>query len=255
VLLLAIVELGVVLQPYRVDPADPQVIVGQAGPLRGHARAAAVGAQSAILANFGPVLRVTQPGGYVPLYSAQYMALLTGTANASVVLQVAQADDPALMLLGYGVVIDWEKSMVFIADPPPRQAWVARCTWPGTARDVRDPDFPRQACVALATATEREQPVPPGPAQMVAEGAGRLLVEAEGPGWLVTTQPWYPGWAAQLDGAPAPVEVVDGALVGLALPAGEHTVTLSYRPAGLEAGIVISIGAALGMLDLWRRRF
>jgi hypothetical protein len=254
-LLLAIVELGVVLQPYRVDPADPQVVVAQAEPLRGHARAAVVGDQSAVLANFGMVLRVTQPGGYVPLFSGEYMALLTGTANASVVLQVAQADDPALPLLGYGVVVDREKSLVMIAEPPPPQAWVARCTWPGTARDVREPDFPRRACIARATTTERELPVPSGPARVMAEGAGRLLVEAEGPGWLVTTRPWYPGWSAWLDGAPAPVEVVDGALVGLALPTGQHTVSFSYRPAGLEAGLVISIGAALGLVDLWRRRF
>ena len=76
-------------------------------------------------------------------------------------------------------------------------------------------------------------------------------MEAEGPGWLVTVQPWYPGWAAWVNGRSVPVEVVDGALVGVPLPAGTHTVILRYTPAGFEQGLLLSLVAVLGTIALW----
>jgi len=166
-------------------------------------------------------------------------------------MDVERGDDPILYLLGYGVVIDREKALVTIVEPPPPSVWVARCVWPGTAREVRAPDFPRQSCVARSTATVREPPTPPGRADLIVERAGWLQGRAEGPGWLVTTQPWYPGWTARVDGAPAAVEAVDGALVGVQLPPGEHAITLDYRPAGLERGLLISGAVGLVLLVSW----
>ena len=52
-------------------------------------------------------------------------------------------------------------------------------------------------------------------------------------------------------GRALPVEPVDGALVGVRLPDGPQTVTLSYRPAGLDRGLVISGFAALILAVLW----
>ena len=71
------------------------------------------------------------------------------------------------------------------------------------------------------------------------------MIAAEGPGWLVTSVPWYPGWSASIDGQSAVAEAVDGALVGMELPTGTHTVRISYRPAGLELGTLISISSVL----------
>jgi hypothetical protein len=250
-LLLAALELVLVLQPFRIHPFDPARIVADAALLRDHAKAAVIGEGGAILANYGPVIKVIQPVGYVSLFSAEYMALLTGGANPGVAMDVGRADDPALGLLGYGVLIDRQKRLVTIVEPPPLQVWVARCVWPGGAREVREPGFPRQACITRAAAAEREAPVPAGPARLLAERAGWLQVEAEGPGWLVTTQPWYPGWSAWIGGAPIPVEAVDGALVGAWLPAGTQVVTLSYRPAGLEQGALISLASGLALMAWW----
>jgi hypothetical protein len=255
--LLAVLELVLVLQPFRLQPSDPQRIVAEAEPMRGHARAAVVGDGGAILGNYGPVVRVTQPVGYVSLFSGGYMALLTGQAGAGVAINVERGDDPVLALLGYGVVVDPSERLVTVRDPTPPRVWVARCAWPGAALQVREPDFPRESCITRSTAAVRDQPVPPGPAAIRAERPGRLLVEAEGPGWLVTTEPWYPGWAAWVDGVPAPVEVVDGALVGLFVPEGAHAVALRYRPAGLELGLLTSGAASVVVLALWwheRRR-
>ena len=134
---------------------------------------------------------------------------------------------------------------------------MARCTWPGGAREVRDPRFPRQSCVTHRAATAQDAPIAPGPARIVEEGAGWLTVEAEGPGWLVTTQPWYPGWSAQSPSGALAVEPIDGALVGVALPPGPQTVALRYRPASLDRGLVVSGLALLAVAALWwleRRR-
>jgi hypothetical protein len=250
-LLLATLELIFVLQPFRLAPADPASIVDDAASFRDHSKVAVIGDGGAILANFGPVIKVTQPVGYVSLFSAEYMTLLSGSANPGVAMDVERADDPALGLLGYGVLIDRQERLVTSVEPPPPQVWVAHCVWPGGAQQVRETGFPRHACITRATAVEQDVPVSPGPARVLAERAGWLRVEAEGPGWLVTTQPWYPGWSAWSDGGPLTVEAVDGALVGLPLPAGQQIVTLSYRPARLELGALISLASALALLAWW----
>ena len=248
-LLLTVAELGLVLQPYRAQPTDPEMILSDAGPLREHPRAIVVGNGGSILGNFGTVLHVTQPAGYLNLFSNAYSRLATGK-DESVGFDIARADVPVLSLLGYGVVIDRNRGGVTTIQPQPR-AWVARCVWPGDALDVRARDFPRQACIAHSSATEREPPVPPGAASVVGERPGALEIIAEGPGWLVTAQPWYPGWSAWVDGAPAPVDVVDGALVGVPLAAGQQTITLRYLPAGLELGMAVSATAILVLIAWW----
>jgi len=248
---LAAVELILVLQPFRLRPADPAQIVAESAVLRSYRRAALIGEGAPVLANYGPVTRVQQPGGYVSLFSGEYMTLVTGRSNAKVEIELQRDAVPFLYLLGYEAVIDRRGGRDSVLELSAPRAWVARCSWPGGAREVRESSFPRQECVTRRTASVREAPVDPGPARIVAEGNNWLTVEVEGPGWLVTTRPWYPGWSAQAGGAVLPVEPVDGALVGVALPAGQHTVTIGYRPAGLDFGLGISGLAALALAALW----
>ena len=49
-----------------------------------------------------------------------------------------------------------------------------------------------------------------------------------------------PGWAATIDGHPAPLVRADHALAAVAVPAGEHRVELTYTAPGLRAGTAIS---------------
>jgi hypothetical protein len=202
-------------------------------------------------------LHVTQPAGYEPLVSNAYATLVTGVDEPNtVVVRTLRADDPALSLLGVEAVFESGKPPAPPRESPRPAAWVARCVWPGAALQARAPDFPRDACITRGSATERDRPVPAGEATVLEARSGWLLARADGPGWLVTTQPWYPGWSARVDDAPAAVEAVDGALVGLPLPPGSHTVTLSYRPAWLEAGGAISLVSMLVLLGglVWERR-
>jgi hypothetical protein len=254
-LLLAVVELVTILHPYRMQLASPENILAEGEVLRGQPRGVIVG--DVFVANYGPLLRTVQPGGFLPLFSAGYMELLSGSRNPGVVLSAARDNDAILRLLGYGFVFDRRANQVTVLEPPPPLVWVARCVRPGGAREVREPAFPRGQCITRDQAPAADPVVSPGPARIVAERAGWLEAEAEGPGWLVTVLPWYPGWSATVDGVAAIVEAVDGALVAVQLPEGDHRVVLSYRPAGLERGLAISAGALLLVLaTLWwdRRR-
>lgn len=72
-------------------------------------------------------------------------------------------------------------------------------------------------------------------------------------GFLVVSEPWARGWQATIDGQAVPVEQTDHALQGVYLPAGHHTVVLTYAPRSLAIGLPVSGGATLafGGLALW----
>ena len=79
----------------------------------------------------------------------------------------------------------------------------------------------------------------------------RLRVNApSGGAFLVTSEAHYPGWQAAIDGAPAPIAITNRAFRGLAVPGGEHLVTMRFRPwilawgAALTAAAVLQIGRA-----------
>jgi hypothetical protein len=80
----------------------------------------------------------------------------------------------------------------------------------------------------------------------------RLTARATGPGLLVITEQWDPGWHAEVDGRPARVEPVDGWAIGVRMPAGSHRIELGYRVQGLRAGTAISLLSALGIALLFR---
>jgi hypothetical protein len=253
-LVLAVADLALVLGPFRANLIDPRPIVQAMEPLRGHERAAVLGSMGGQLANFGPMIKVTQPGGYDNMVGSAYVALLTGSSNPDAInISAKRADDPILSLLGVDAALELTNTSVVSTPAAGPPAWVARCVRPGGATEVRRLEFPRKSCVTLGSATESEPEVQPGTAKVLSQGAGVLRVQAEGPGWLVTTQPWYPGWMARIDDQPTSVAVVDGALVGLQLPTGDHIVDLTYRPAGLTAGALISMTSMVLLAALWWR--
>jgi len=77
----------------------------------------------------------------------------------------------------------------------------------------------------------------------------RLRVSLDAPAVLVVADAWHPNWRAKVDRRPAYMGRVNGSFRGIALPAGEHLVEMSYRPRSLPAALVIA-GAALLLLIL-----
>jgi hypothetical protein len=77
---------------------------------------------------------------------------------------------------------------------------------------------------------------------------------------LVVSQNFADGWKAKIDGEPAPIVPVDGALIGVFVPPGDHTVTLEYLPrtfvagAGVTGVALVAAGVALVRPPGRRRR-
>lgn len=88
-----------------------------------------------------------------------------------------------------------------------------------------------------------------GSAQLIRRSTDRALVKARlnCRGMLILSDPYYPGWKAKVDGAPAPIHEVYGALRGVVLEAGEHTVEFRFRPMSVYLGAFCAI-VGLGIL-------
>lgn len=67
------------------------------------------------------------------------------------------------------------------------------------------------------------------------------------PATLVVAETWDRGWTATVDGKPAPVIPVDGALLGVELGPGAGRLELRYRPAGLLPGALLSLAGLLAL--------
>lgn len=87
-----------------------------------------------------------------------------------------------------------------------------------------------------------------------------LEVTSDGAGLLVLSEIYADGWTATVDGAHAEVVPVNGALRGVPIPDGTHTVTLAFEPPGLQAGsalgittVMLAIGGVIGATALDRR--
>ena len=73
---------------------------------------------------------------------------------------------------------------------------------------------------------------------------------ADAPSVLVLTDAWFPGWSVTVDGEDATMRLVDHALRGVVLPAGEHTVEFRFRPRALTAGAGVT-AVSLLFLVAW----
>jgi len=251
-LVLAALDLIVVFGPFRLASSDPWSVAAGLADAPASPRLAVAAPDAALDGNFGPVVHIAQPSGYTSLFSAGYAQLLLGTRDPGVVVDLTDGDPDLLRLLGYPA--RWEpaqKLLTIFSSPPPR-AWVARCAQPGGAAEARAPGFPMRSCVTAQGLEAATPPAEAAQATLTAESAGSLDVAADGPGWLVTDQPSYPGWSADVDGLRQPVTVLDGALVGVRLTSGTHFIRLRYAaPDGFGAGLVVAALAGLVLAGLW----
>jgi uncharacterized membrane protein YfhO len=69
----------------------------------------------------------------------------------------------------------------------------------------------------------------------------------------VLTDTWYPGWRATVDGRETPIHEAYGALRGVVLPAGAHTVEFRYRPWTAYWGALFTALASAAAALAWSR--
>ncbi|RJP18456.1 MAG: hypothetical protein C4520_14480 [Candidatus Abyssobacteria bacterium SURF_5] len=77
----------------------------------------------------------------------------------------------------------------------------------------------------------------------------------------VLTDTFYPGWAAYVDGAKAPIWRANSLFRAVEIPPGEHMIAFRYEPASLRWGARISVLTVIGILiglffehRLWKKR-
>ena len=68
---------------------------------------------------------------------------------------------------------------------------------------------------------------------------GHITVDT--PGNVVLSIPYEPGWTLEVNGTVTEMNIFEDTFISIPLNAGEYTIELSYYPAGLNAGIVVSI--------------
>ena len=81
-------------------------------------------------------------------------------------------------------------------------------------------------------------------------------INAPRDGELVITVPYDRNWNCSVDGEKVEADCIGEALMGLALTAGEHEISLSYMPGGMEAGLIVSLvcGGLMALSFLYEGR-
>ncbi|MBN1889751.1 MAG: YfhO family protein [Thermoflexales bacterium] len=132
---------------------------------------------------------------------------------------------PRAFVVPEAIVSEGDAALTAMRDPgfdPARQVLLEQ---PLTA----PPTAPCLACVYTATLALYQ------PERVVVD------VEASGPGWLVLTDSYYPGWRASLDGQPVSISRADLLFRAVPVPAGAHRVEFIYDPLSLKLGAAISL--------------
>jgi len=200
---------------------------------------------------FDPAISGASPMKY-PSYAPRLFALLG--VRYVVTCQPLPGRHPVLE--DHGV-------LVYENEYPARRAWLAeryiRCLSPAAAlAHLGTAGFAPQR---EATGTAKLGVTPDtGPAlvTLTAYQPGRLQVRtsARAARLLVISELSYPGWRATLDGTPVALQLVDGALLGLVVPAGAHAVTVWWEDPTVCAQwwlAVVGVLTALGSWLTWRR--
>jgi hypothetical protein len=172
------------------------------------------------------------------------------------------------VLASKNVVLDWEKfSLAFDGDPSvnvyrnesalPRAFLVHQAVVAAGHEDawtrIHQPDFDPATTVVLEGA---ESPAPPpsgvgtGSVEFVRYDLNSLEIVVHNPagGYLFLSDPYYPGWQATVDDEPAPLLRADYAFRAVAVPAGTHHVTMTFRPTSWYAGLGLTGLTILALL-------
>jgi len=116
----------------------------------------------------------------------------------------------------------------------------------------RDFDPSQTALIEAPLALNSEDADSNASATIASESATRMEVRTKSTraGFLVTSDAYYPGWRASIDGRDVPLYRADYAIRGVLMPAGEHTVRFDYRPRSFYLGAGVSLISMLLMIAL-----
>jgi hypothetical protein len=156
------------------------------------------------------------------------------------------------------VALDWDKfSLAFDGDPNVNvyrnetalhRAFVAHRAIVAADHDdawtqIQQPDFDPATTVVLEGGKSLDLQQDAQASVEVVRYEPNVLeieVDSEAEGYLFLSDPFYPGWRAEIDGQPVPILQADYAFRAVAVPVGSHSVTMAFRPGSWYAGLGIS---------------
>jgi hypothetical protein len=81
-----------------------------------------------------------------------------------------------------------------------------------------------------------------------------IAVDVQAAAWLVIADTYYPGWRAEVNGAPATIQRANLAFRAVQLQSGENIVRMVYEPGWLAPGAIISALSLFALFILFRIR-
>ncbi|HEX8137153.1 MAG TPA: hypothetical protein VF544_06145 [Pyrinomonadaceae bacterium] len=126
---------------------------------------------------------------------------------------------------------------------------------------IVEESFEQAKQAAVASAAPTAAPAPSSAEVLrLKDSIMEVRTTSPAPAFLVTSDVFYPGWAATVDGAPVQLFQTDYALRGVWVPAGTHLVRFTYRPrsfyygAGTSALSLLALACAALLLRRARAR-
>jgi hypothetical protein len=213
-------------------------------------------AQGAFAPNWGILHGVEMHGGMgasvpVNVLESEFFGL-TGRRMYGVAYTIAATPQPDA---GDEVFAGAGGMKVYRRDAFPR-AWAVHelVRVPNTAEGnilvSQDPGSFRRKAHIEGAPPHVESCVAPDTVQLIEHAPDRLAIRAEMAcdGMVVLSDAFYPGWRARVDHRPAEIHQVNGAMRGVAVPRGRHTVTMRYRPVSVYLGAALTLLGILGAL-------
>ena len=236
-----------------------------------------VGSDRILTPNISAAMRIADPRANDALYPERWMKYMRSLVGGKNRIRTPDVDSPFLAAAGVRYVLlppgarpsrpgfqlvyrsprgshspdIWRNSHAY------PKAWIPQSivAVPGEARALRA--MRSTSGVNLRTVSYVEDPTP---AMRSAHGAGvatiqhfgwndlKLRVHATGNATLITSDTYFPGWTATVDGHATPIRPANVAMRAVAVPAGDHTVTFEYEPPQLRYGVLLSLVGLLGIL-------
>jgi hypothetical protein len=102
----------------------------------------------------------------------------------------------------------------------------------------QNPDFRTRAWVLQSVDSADSKYVPITNADVKANS---IKLTAQGPGTVVVSDTFYPGWSVTVDGNQATLLRIDGSLRGVEIKGGTHTIQFRYQPRSLLWSALITV--------------
>jgi len=217
-----------------------------------------------LMTNFGELHRFDQLQGFVPAALANVLRHELHTARTQELFGVTHhIDRTASPTDGVAVATNARGVQLFSKTNALPRAWVTHNVLPveseGALRvAVQNPQIDlRETAIMLGSAPVVEQCTDSGPVIMSRPTTDRVVLNAtlQCRGLVILSDPLYPGWAATIDGRPAPIVEAYGVFRAIVAEKGDHVIEMNYRPRAVYWGAAITIfGIAAAAAVLIRDR-